>query len=92
METNMIKMAWTARLRATSFTEIEGLAQIALMRTSETSGLLAVNTAGAGAAHKGTRLSTIAPTTSYKATVSLPISDVVVFNGLAGIRSWSPPV
>lgn len=22
----------------------------------------------------------------------LPISDVVVFDGLAGIRSWSPPV
>ncbi|HEX7186775.1 MAG TPA: hypothetical protein VF423_01000 [Actinomycetes bacterium] len=30
---------------------------------------------------------------SPKATALLPISDVVVFNGLAGIRStWSPPV
>jgi hypothetical protein len=27
-----------------------------------------------------------------KATALLPISDVVVFDGLAGIRSWSPPV
>jgi hypothetical protein len=26
------------------------------------------------------------------ATALLPISDVVVFDGLAGIRSWSPPV
>jgi hypothetical protein len=30
---------------------------------------------------------------SPKATALLPISGVVVFNGLAGIRStWSPPV
>ena len=27
-----------------------------------------------------------------KTAVLLPISDVVVFNGLAGIRTWSPPV
>lgn len=31
-------------------------------------------------------------TTTPKATALLPISDVVVFDGLAGIRSWSPPV
>jgi hypothetical protein len=33
---------------------------------------------------------TVAPIA--KATALLPISDVVVFDGVAGIRSWSPPV
>ncbi len=33
---------------------------------------------------------TVAPIA--KATALLPISDVVVVDGLAGIRSWSPPV
>jgi hypothetical protein len=36
------------------------------------------------------RMRTVAPTT--QATALLPISDVVVFDGLAGSRSWSPPV
>lgn len=33
---------------------------------------------------------TVAPIA--QATALLPISDVVVFDGLAGSRSWSPPV
>jgi hypothetical protein len=31
-------------------------------------------------------------TAAASKTALLPISDVVVFDGLAGIRSWSPPV
>ena len=37
------------------------------------------------------RTRTTTPVTT-KATALLPISDVVVFNDIAGIRSWSPPV
>ena len=46
-------------------------------------------------ADQGTRVSsamrnrTAAPT---KVTALLPISDVVVYDGFAGIRTWSPPV
>jgi hypothetical protein len=36
------------------------------------------------------RMRTVAPTT--QAIALLPISDVVVFDGFAGSRSWSPPV
>ncbi len=36
------------------------------------------------------RTRTVAPVT--QATALLPISDVVVFDGFAGIRTWSPPV
>ena len=92
MEKNMIEMTRSARLRATSFAQVEGLALTALTRMPETSGL-AVHTAGAGASFSWTGVSTIAPTTSsYKATALLPISDVVVFDGAAGLRSWRPPV
>jgi len=92
MEKNMTEMR-SARLRATSLAQVEGLALTAPMCTSETSGLLAVHTAGAGASFSGTRVSTVAPATSaYKATALLPISDVVVFDGAAGLRSWRPPV
>jgi hypothetical protein len=31
-------------------------------------------------------------TSTSTANALLPISDLVVFDGLAGIRSWSPPV
>jgi hypothetical protein len=86
METNMISTPCSDRLRATS------LAQIALMRTSENTGLSAVKTAPHGVALQGTGLSAAASTTAYKATALLPISDVVVFDGFAGCRFWSPPV
>jgi acyl-CoA hydrolase len=78
---------YVARLRAVTL----GSAQGELMRTSTASGLRTVITVPSGAAIKGTVVSTIAPT-AVKATASLPISDVVVFDGAAGIRSWSPPV
>ena len=40
------------------------------------------------------RSRTVAPSAPAiaQATALLPISDVVVFDALAGIRSWSPPV
>ena len=45
---------------------------------------------------KGTGLSTAmrekTVITQARTSALLPISDVVVFDGLAGIRSWSPPV
>lgn len=53
-------------------------------------------TAPAGTYGQGTGVSvatrnrTVAPIA--QATALLPISDVVVFDALAGIRSWSPPV
>jgi hypothetical protein len=76
-----------ARLRAVT----SGSASGELMRTSTASGLRTGLTVPSGAALKGTRVSAIAPT-AVKATALLPISDVVVFDGAAGIRSWSPPV
>jgi hypothetical protein len=88
-------MTCIARLRAVASSQdsgqIRGLAQVELMRTSETSGISAVHPASGYVAIKGTTVSAIAPTTS-KANALLPISDAVVFDGLAGIRSWSPPV
>ena len=96
METNAYtSMTCTARLRAVASSQksgqIRGLAQDELMRTSETSGLGAVHAAPVYVAIKGTTVSAIA-TTARKANALLPISDVVVFDGLVGIRSWSPPV
>jgi hypothetical protein len=96
VETNAYtSMTCTARLRAVAsgrnYGQIWGIAQDELMRTSETSGLGAVHAAPVYVAVKGTTVSAIATTTS-KANVLLPISDVVVFDGLAGIRSWDPPV
>jgi hypothetical protein len=50
------------------------------------------------AAIKGTGVSVAAmrdkatAQSSARTTALLPISDVVVFDGFAGIRSWSPPV
>ena len=45
---------------------------------------------------QGTGLSTAmrekTVTTQARTSALLPISDVVVFDGLAGSRSWSPPV
>ena len=35
---------------------------------------------------------TAVPAISTSTTALLPISDVVAVNGVAGIRSWSPPV
>lgn len=90
METSAMSMTCVARLRGIAAGQIQGSAQIELVRTSETSGLV-VHTARGDVAIKGTGVSTIAPT-AYKATALLPISDVVVFDGAAGIRSWSPPV
>jgi hypothetical protein len=53
----------------------------------------AQGTALSAAAYRGrTR---VAPMTTVLGSALLPISDVVgteVFGGLAGIRSWSPPV
>jgi hypothetical protein len=95
METNMIPTPCSDRLRATSLAQIEGsrfTAAIELMRTSETTGLGAVKTAPHGVALQGTGLSAAASATAYKATALLPISDVVVFDGFAGCRFWSPPV
>lgn len=96
METNTYpSMTCTVRLRAVASSQksgqIRGTSQVEFMRTSETSGLGAVHAAPVYVAVKGTTVSTIA-TTSSKANALLPISDVVVFDGLAGIRSWSPPV
>jgi len=62
-----------------------------LMRTSTPSGFRAAHAAPVYVAAKGTTVSATA-TTRSKANALLPISDVVVFDGLAGIRSWSPPV
>lgn len=96
METNTYpSMTCTARLRAVASSQksgqIRGTSQVEFMRTSETRGLGAVHAAPVYVAVKGTTVPTIA-TTSSKANALLPISDVVVFDGLAGIRSWSPPV
>jgi hypothetical protein len=95
METNMIVTPCSDRLRATLLAQIEGsrfTAQIALMRTSETTGLGAIATTPHGAALQGTSLSAAASITAYKANALLPISDVVVSDGFAGCRFWSPPV
>jgi hypothetical protein len=96
VETNAYtSMTCTARLRAVASSQesgqIWGIAQLELMRTSETSGLGAVHVTPAYVAVKGTTVPAAATATS-KANALLPISDVVVFDGLAGIRSWSPPV
>jgi len=40
----------------------------------------------------GRSRTSVAPMTAVKGSALLPISDVVVFDGVAGIRSWSPPV
>ena len=96
METNAYtSMTCTARLRAVASSQesgqIRGIAQGELMRTSETSGLGAVHPAPVYVEVKGTTVSAAA-TTTRTANVLLPSSDVVVFDGLAGSRSWSPPV
>jgi len=91
METNTISTLRSDRLRATFLGDVEAHASMALMRTIEPSGLVVCPTPR-GAQPQGTRVSAAAPTTSYKATALLPISDVVVFDGFAGCRSWSPPV
>jgi hypothetical protein len=95
VETNAYtSMTCDARLRAVASSQfagqIRGLAQVELMRTSEIRGFSAVHAAPVYVAIKGTTVSTIA--TARKASNLLPISDVVVFDGLAGIRSWDPPV
>jgi len=95
VETNAYtSMTCTARLRAVASSQdsgqIWGIAQDELMRTSETSGLGAVHTTPVYVAVKGTTVPAAAA--ARKANVLLPSSDVVVFDGLAGIRSWSPPV
>ena len=96
METNAYtSMTCTARLRVAASSQDSGLtwgiAQLELMRTSTPSGFRAAHAAPVYVAAKGTTVSATA-TTSSKANALLPISDVVVFDGLAGIRSWSPPV
>jgi hypothetical protein len=93
VETNTnTSMTCMARLRAVASSQksgqIRGLAQDELMRTLETSGL-GVSHASGYVAIKGTSVSAIA---ARKATALLPISDAVVFDGLAGIRTWDPPV
>jgi hypothetical protein len=87
-----MSMTCSARLRPAISVWTDGFAQIELMRTSETTGLLAVHTAGSGVAYQGTGVSTLASTSARKASALLPIIDVVVFDGAAGIRSWDPPV
>jgi len=47
---------------------------------------------GLGMSAAAARVRTVAPISAVKGSALLPISDVVVFDGLAGIRSWSPPV
>jgi hypothetical protein len=96
VETNAYtSMTCTARLRPVASRQESGrnwgIAQLELMRTSTPSGFRAAHAAPVYVAIKGTTVSAIA-TTSSKANALLPISDVVVFDGLAGIRSWSPPV
>ena len=95
METNAYtSMTCTARLREVASSQdsgqIRGIAQGELMRTSETSGLGAVHTSARLCRGQGDHVPAAA--TTRKANVLLPSSDVVVFDGLAGIRSWSPPV
>jgi hypothetical protein len=90
--TTNTSMTCAARLRAVASGHlglIQGTAQIELMRTSDASGLRVANVAPVYQAIKGTTVSAIA---ARKASALLPISDVVVFDGFAGIRSWSPPV
>ena len=84
METNSYtSTTCTARLRRVASSE--------LMRTPATSGGLGtVHAAPVYVAIKGTSVSAIAA--ARKASNLLPISDVVVFDGLAGIRTWDPPV
>jgi hypothetical protein len=94
VETNTYtSMTCTARLRAVASSrksgQIRGVAQDELMRTSATSGHSAVHAASGYVAIKGITVSSIA---ARKANALLPISDAVVFDGLVGIRSWSPPV
>ena len=96
METNAYtSMTCTARLRVAASSQNSGLtwgiAQLELMRTSTPSGFRAAHAAPVYVAAKGTTVSATA-TTRSKANALLPISDLVVFDGLAGIRSWSPPV
>ena len=74
----------------TCVTRLPAVASSELMRTLETSGFRAAHTAPVYVAIKGTTVSAVA--TARKASNLLPISDAVVFDGLAGIRSWSPPV
>jgi hypothetical protein len=93
VETNTYtSMTCAARLRAVASGHTSGrtggIARLELMRTSEI-GLGAVYAAPSNVAIKGTSVSAIA---ARKATVLLPISDVVVFDGFAGIRTWDPPV
>jgi len=92
METNTISTMRSDRLRATFLDDVEKHASMALMRTIEPSGLVVVCPTPRGAQLQGTRVSAAASTATYKATALLPISDVVVFDGFAGCRSWSPPV
>jgi hypothetical protein len=90
-----MSMTCSARLRPVASSQESGrnwgIAQLELMRTSTARGFGAAHTAPVYVAVKGTTVPAIA-TTSSKANALLPISDVVVFDGLAGIRSWSPPV
>jgi hypothetical protein len=83
--TSCMSMTALARLRTVTF----GHAQGELMRTS--SGLRTALTVPGYGAIQGTTVSAVAAT-AVKANALLPISDVVVFDGAAGIRSWSPPV
>jgi hypothetical protein len=80
-----MSMTGSARLRGV----ICHLAQTELMRTS--SGLRTALTVPGYVAVQGTGVSAVAPIAA-QATALLPISDVVVFDGAAGIRTWDPPV
>jgi hypothetical protein len=96
VETNAYtSMTCTARLRAAASSQESGYNwganPVELMRTSTPSGFRAAHAAPVYVTVKGTTVSAIATSTS-KANALLPISDLVVFDGLAGIRSWSPPV
>ena len=86
MESTMTtSMTGSARLCTVAF----GTAQNEFMRTS--SGLRTGHLVPAYGAFQGTRVSALAPV-AVKATALLPITDVVVLDGTAGIRTWSPPV
>ena len=92
METNAYtSMTCTARLRPVASSQKWAIAPLELMRTSTPSGFRAAHAAPVYVAVKGTTVSATA-TTSTKANALLPISDVVVFDGAAGLRSWRPPV
>ncbi len=96
MET-ITSMTSGAPVRAVSAAPVRcssvGHVAAALLRTRATSEP-SVRCATGGGAYDGTGPSTTQSTTgrTTDTTIQLPTNDVVAFDGVAGIRSWSPPV